>query len=133
MAARQLTVRVRDPKGHQFTKPTGSRRKWCPECRPPQAKGKPAAVADLPVEREPGPIEAQAIRELDEAGVRATLAGASVLDLARALDNGTHTGSQRATLHDRMLRAAAEAKLQAKPAGTSLDELRARRARRATG
>ena len=116
-----------------FRRLTSSRRRFCDTCSPSRPRAKAMSVADLPVDREPGPIEASAVRELTAAGVLDTLAGAQVVDLARSLDAGTHTGSQRAALHDKLAKIAADARAQGKPASSGLDELRARRAARAAG
>lgn len=118
---------------NRFTPAPGTNRLHCESCRPPRGKPAPAAVVDLPVEPELGPIEAATRAELVAAGVEATSAGAAALNLARRLDVGMHTGSQAAALV-RELRASVEGAMrQAKPVGSSLDELRARRLKRASG
>ncbi len=111
---------------------TGRPRKWCTDCRPVRTTVKgdqPAALAAVvvPPDAEPGPLERAALAELGAVDRVETLAGAAVLDLARSLDQGLHTGSQRAALHARLLDARRVALEGASRKADSVDELQQRR------
>lgn len=126
--------RMRDAKGHRFTRPQGSRRVWCEACRPPRVKSDRAAP---PPPGEPGRIlgelERTTLEELTARGREATIAGQAALYAARQLDSGGHSGSQTASLL-RELRASAEAALAGAPVpDDALDEVGRRRAAKAAG
>lgn len=111
---------------------TGRPRKWCTDCRPARTTvrdGGPSSVVGLPStpDAEPGPLERAALAELGAVSRVDTLAGAAVLDLARSLDHGLHTGSQRAALHARLLDARRVALEGASRPSDAVDELQQRR------
>ena len=110
----------------KFSKPLGSRRIYCEECRPPRQK--PAAAEPAPPTSGPGPIEAQALTRLEAAGRVDTIEGQLLLRLAREADSGRATAAQLGSLAEKLLRVADTALAGTKTREPDrLDELTARR------
>lgn len=112
--------------GSRFSRPLGSRRIHCEECRPPRAK--PSTPVVVPASSGPGPVEAQALARLEEAGRVETIEGQTLLRLAREVDGGRATAAQLGTLAEKLLRVADIALAGARKAEPDwLDEVTARR------
>lgn len=98
----------------------------------PAAKSKPAgkapAAAPAPAGEEAGPVEAAAVKQLEEAGRLDTPLGQAALVLARRLDRTTmDTGSAIAGVVKQLEATLAAATAGAKQAEDPVDELRKRR------
>lgn len=115
-------------------------RKFCVGCRPPRNRPNPRVVhlpdqdfdQEQPSELEP-PLVASYRKVLDEAKRLGTPDGAHVMHLAVLFATGQHTAAGAASL-SKELRAAMEMALQGAPRKPDeLDELAARRDRKAAG
>jgi hypothetical protein len=115
-------------------------RKYCEECRPPRNRKNPRVI-ELPQREAPArtdepdlPPLAEAYRkQLEQAERLETPEGAHVMHLAVLFASGQHTAAGAASL-SRELRSAMETALRGAPkAEDALDELTARRRRKAAG
>lgn len=118
-------------------------RKYCEECRPPRNRKNPRVI-ELPTPDRPSavpdlgdPDEAALVamyrKQLETAERVESPEGALVMHLANLFANGQHTAAGAATL-SRELRAAMEMALRGAPkSADALDELTARRRRKASG
>jgi len=80
----------------RFTRPQGTRRIYCYECRPEAPKvvqfpGEQFAKSD--VDQEDGPLTKLTREALDEGGVLDTWQGAAAMALAKLIDTGKHGAS----------------------------------------
>lgn len=101
-------------------------------CRKRASRGVPTEhVADVtplpPAEPEIGPVEAAALRELQEVGRLETALGRTALTLARKLDVGRETGAAMASLAKQLEATLSTATEGVTAVSDPLDELRARR------
>ena len=113
----------------RFSKPLGSRRVNCETCRPPRAK---ATALPPPEAPKVGPIEAQALADLEAAGRLDTVKGQTLLRLAREADSGRVTAAQLGSLASNLLKVEDAALAGARrPEPDRLDEVSERRRRKA--
>jgi hypothetical protein len=114
----------------RFSRPLGSRRRYCEECSPPR---KPrAGDAPAPEPEGVGQIEARVLAELQMAERAATVEGLIALSVARDLDSGKVAPAQKPSVGQKLavlLAAALEGTRRPEP--DRLDELSEARARRA--
>lgn len=119
--------------GKKFSRPLGSRRVYCEKCSPPRKPKAVAVASSAALEpSEPGPIEALALAQLQDAGRTETIEGLTLLRLAREMDSDRPAASQLGALAEKMLRVASVALAGARKAAPDrLDEITARRAAKA--
>lgn len=80
----------------RFTRPQGTNRLYCYDCRPERTKVVPfpgEQFAKPNDDQEDGPLTALVKKELEEAGVLETWQGESAVALAKLIDTGKHGAS----------------------------------------
>lgn len=121
----------------RFSRPLGSRREFCEECRPPRNRNQDAPAAPVLAGPgapgwSPGRIESRALAELTAAGRAETLEGEIVVRLAREMDSGRVAGSALTSLAKQLLDAKSRAMVGIKPPDRDrVDDLADRRADKA--
>lgn len=111
----------------RFTPARATVRVYCFECRPPRTSSS-GTLATAPPRSDtdgPGPIESATKAELEAADRLSTVAGQVAVRLARDLDSAALTGSQAASVGDRLLKVMASATAGVPAEPDEIDEFRA--------